>query len=285
MLDRKMRNMKHFLKTIKDNNKKSSTGRGCIQWEWYELMEDIFLEDRTINIGKTISSLSSNLPEPNNNNNIENSVCRTMHTIEQKDTLHTVEEPLISASISLTNEQMSSIPEVPSIPGPSRCDGNEYLHRFSKLIIYTKIFFVFWFYMKSFNNQNDLEKGENNYLYKDFIQHVPLCYSLRSQSPTQNKNDEQNENRTQKARRSKQLYELRKCQIDSEKKRIKAINKLSNAIEESNNIERRKAAAIEESNNIERAKIDKIQEYYNLQRQRNILFESFLELQKDYMKR
>lgn len=279
-----MRNMKHSLKTIKDNNKKSSTGGGRIQWEWYDLMEDIFLEDRTINIGNTISSLSSssNLPEPNCNT--ENSV-RTMHAIEQQDTLclPTIEETSISSTlISLTSEQMPSIPEIPSIPGSSRCDGNKYLYRSSKLLIYTKNFFTFRFYMKSyFLNQNDLG---NNYLNKDFIQYVPLCYSLRSQSSAANINNEQNENRKQKGRRSKQLYELRKDQIESEKKRIEAINKLSAAIEESNNIERQKIAAIEESNNIERQKIATIEECNNLQRERNKIFETLIELQREKMK-
>lgn len=276
-----MRNMKHSFKTIKDNNKKSSTGRGRIQWEWYELMEDIFLKDRTINIGNTISSLSSSLNLSELNCNSENGV-RTMHTIEQQDTLlPIIEETSISSTfISLTNEQMPSIPEIPSIPGPSRCE-NEYLHKSSKLLIYTNSLFAFWFYMKSYflNHENYLR---NNY-YKDFIQHVPLCYSICSQSPTGNRNNEQNENRKQKARRSKQLYELRKDQIESEKKRVEAINKLSTAIEESNNIERQKAAAIEESINIERQKIAAIEEYNNLQRQRNTLFKTFIELQRGSM--
>lgn len=50
--------MKHFFKTIKDNNKKSTTGRNRIPWEWYDMMDNIFLEDRTINVSYTISVVS-----------------------------------------------------------------------------------------------------------------------------------------------------------------------------------------------------------------------------------
>jgi len=57
ILDRKMRNLKQSYKNIKDNNKKTSTGRGRISWEWYDTMEDIFKEDLTINICASLSSM------------------------------------------------------------------------------------------------------------------------------------------------------------------------------------------------------------------------------------
>ncbi|CAL1689768.1 unnamed protein product [Lasius platythorax] len=56
-LDRKLRNLKKTFRTIKDNNRKSSTGRGRISWEYYDTFEDIFSDDRTINFGPTISSM------------------------------------------------------------------------------------------------------------------------------------------------------------------------------------------------------------------------------------
>uniref|UniRef100_A0A6P7FTU3 Uncharacterized protein LOC114332602 n=1 Tax=Diabrotica virgifera virgifera TaxID=50390 RepID=A0A6P7FTU3_DIAVI len=59
-LDRKMRNLKHHYKNIKDNNKKSKTGRGRIVWEYFDLFEEVFADDKTINHGRIISSL--NLP-------------------------------------------------------------------------------------------------------------------------------------------------------------------------------------------------------------------------------
>lgn len=56
-LDRKMRNMKKTYRTIKDNNKKTSTGKGRINWEYFDVFEEIFEEDRTVNIGSSLSSL------------------------------------------------------------------------------------------------------------------------------------------------------------------------------------------------------------------------------------
>ncbi|XP_072764794.1 uncharacterized protein [Anoplolepis gracilipes] len=58
-LDRKLRNLKKTFRTIKDNNRKSSTGRGRISWEYYDTFEDIFSDDRTINFRPTISSINS----------------------------------------------------------------------------------------------------------------------------------------------------------------------------------------------------------------------------------
>ncbi|XP_024874052.1 ankyrin repeat, bromo and BTB domain-containing protein DDB_G0293800-like [Temnothorax curvispinosus] len=59
ILDRKLRNLKKTFRTIKDNNRKSSTGQGRITWEYYDIFEEIFSDDRTINFGPTISSLDS----------------------------------------------------------------------------------------------------------------------------------------------------------------------------------------------------------------------------------
>lgn len=59
ILDRKLRNLKKTFRTIKDNNRKSSTGRGRITWEYYDVFEEIFSDDCTINFGPTISSLDS----------------------------------------------------------------------------------------------------------------------------------------------------------------------------------------------------------------------------------
>ncbi|EFN86784.1 hypothetical protein EAI_00702, partial [Harpegnathos saltator] len=55
ILDRKLRNLKKTFRTIKDNNRKNSTGRGHITWEYYDIFEEIFLDDQTINFGPTIS--------------------------------------------------------------------------------------------------------------------------------------------------------------------------------------------------------------------------------------
>ncbi|CAH1109674.1 unnamed protein product [Psylliodes chrysocephalus] len=63
-LDRKIRNLKHHYKTIKDNNKKTKTGQGRIVWEYYQMFEEIFVDDRTINHGVILSSLppASSIP-------------------------------------------------------------------------------------------------------------------------------------------------------------------------------------------------------------------------------
>lgn len=68
ILDRKFRNLKKTYMTIKDNNKKTSTGRGRINWEYFDLFEEIFENDQTVNLGRTISSfqLPVNLPPINN---------------------------------------------------------------------------------------------------------------------------------------------------------------------------------------------------------------------------
>ncbi|XP_046821049.1 repetitive organellar protein-like isoform X2 [Vespa crabro] len=55
IVDRKMRNLKQSYKSIKDNNKKTSTGRNRITWKWYDTMEDLFNEDRAVNVGATLS--------------------------------------------------------------------------------------------------------------------------------------------------------------------------------------------------------------------------------------
>lgn len=56
ILDRKMRNMKRSYKTIKENNKKTSTGRGRVSWEYFDTFENIFVNDKTINPDKTLES-------------------------------------------------------------------------------------------------------------------------------------------------------------------------------------------------------------------------------------
>lgn len=82
MLDRKMRNMKHTLKVIKDNNKKSTTGRGRIQWEWFEAMDNIFLEDHTINIGHTLSSLLTTSGNQQHQEIITSEICESSMNME-----------------------------------------------------------------------------------------------------------------------------------------------------------------------------------------------------------
>jgi len=55
ILDRKMKNMKKTYRIIKDNQKLS--GQGRITWEYFETFENIFFDDKTMNIGPTLSSM------------------------------------------------------------------------------------------------------------------------------------------------------------------------------------------------------------------------------------
>ncbi|XP_036325481.1 uncharacterized protein LOC118738675 [Rhagoletis pomonella] len=50
--------MKTTYKTIKDNNNKNSTGRGRITWEYFDVFEEIFSSDRTVNCGPVASSMA-----------------------------------------------------------------------------------------------------------------------------------------------------------------------------------------------------------------------------------
>ncbi|XP_050516598.1 uncharacterized protein LOC126891464 [Diabrotica virgifera virgifera] len=59
--------MKQTHKTIKDNKDKKRTGRGQVSWEYFDIMEDIFGEDKTINIGHTISSMIEETVPPSLN--------------------------------------------------------------------------------------------------------------------------------------------------------------------------------------------------------------------------
>ncbi|CAG9773582.1 unnamed protein product [Ceutorhynchus assimilis] len=54
ILDRKWRNLKKTYTGIKDNIRK--TGRGRIYWEYYHQFNEIYREDKTVNLPTTIST-------------------------------------------------------------------------------------------------------------------------------------------------------------------------------------------------------------------------------------
>lgn len=60
ILDRKMRNLKQSYKSIKENNRKSSTGLDRITWKWYDTMDTLFKEDRIVNVSLKIKSNLNN---------------------------------------------------------------------------------------------------------------------------------------------------------------------------------------------------------------------------------
>lgn len=55
MIDHKFRNLKARYKNIKNNNKK--TGRGRQEWEWYQQMEEILENDKSVNFDTGIASM------------------------------------------------------------------------------------------------------------------------------------------------------------------------------------------------------------------------------------
>lgn len=57
ILDRKWRNMKKTFSNIKDNMK--TTGQGRVSWEYFDIFDEIYCGDKTINLPKTISSFNS----------------------------------------------------------------------------------------------------------------------------------------------------------------------------------------------------------------------------------
>ncbi|KAK5639184.1 hypothetical protein RI129_011676 [Pyrocoelia pectoralis] len=56
VLDRKFRNLKKTYTGIKDATNR--TGRGRISWEHYDSFEDLFREDKCVNLPRTISSIA-----------------------------------------------------------------------------------------------------------------------------------------------------------------------------------------------------------------------------------
>jgi len=83
-LDRKMCNMKKSYRTIKDNNKKSSTGRGRVHWEYYDIFEEIFRNDATINHRPTLSSMINSIPTTSTDESSMSSTSTTMNDEQTK---------------------------------------------------------------------------------------------------------------------------------------------------------------------------------------------------------
>lgn len=56
ILDRKMRNLKQSYKSIKENNRKTGAVLNRITWKWYDTMDNLFKEDRIVNVSLKIKS-------------------------------------------------------------------------------------------------------------------------------------------------------------------------------------------------------------------------------------
>lgn len=57
ILDKKFRNLKKTYLKIHDNNKKTSTGKGTVTWEYYNVFCNIFDKDKTISMDHALSSM------------------------------------------------------------------------------------------------------------------------------------------------------------------------------------------------------------------------------------
>lgn len=85
-IDKKFRNMKSRYLVIKDNNdKKKTTGTGRISWPYFDIMSEIFLDDRTVNPNLVMAStiLANNNGNNNKtNNNDKNNKIKEIATFE-----------------------------------------------------------------------------------------------------------------------------------------------------------------------------------------------------------
>lgn len=106
-----MRNLKQSYRSLKDNNKKNSTERGAISWEWYEIIEDIFREDETINIDATLSSMTF----PEKKENTQSTTLSTSSTV-----LCEVQETT-STSTTSTSTSDSEIINFIGNKSPTKC--------------------------------------------------------------------------------------------------------------------------------------------------------------------
>lgn len=57
ILDKKFRNLKKTYLKIHDNNKKTSTGKGTVTWEYYNVFCNIFDNDKTVSMDHVLSSM------------------------------------------------------------------------------------------------------------------------------------------------------------------------------------------------------------------------------------
>lgn len=257
ILDRKMRNIKHTYKSIKDNNKKTSTGRGRISWEWYDIMENIFKEDRTINIGPTLASMVSESAQINNVESITD-VSPHLSITNDVDQITNCSETELGENVRddeaswcvrdfENNFFLKTVVEVNN------------LDSLAKTFLHSSINFYVFNWLKKCAEFNfcsymyDMENEDTRYKYDQFINnHVTNKHKLfdfysqtvssvatNSSVPDTVLNDISNrKSKKQKSTRAKASYELRKKQLECEERRVNAIDELKEAIKEHNAIQR-----------------------------------------------
>ncbi|KAF5270991.1 hypothetical protein FQR65_LT05341 [Abscondita terminalis] len=83
MLDQKLRNMKSTYNKIKDNKKSTKTGRGRTNWQYFDRMEEIFINDKTVHLPNVVQTLEGT---PNQSNNVSEEPSQSTITIDDSDT-------------------------------------------------------------------------------------------------------------------------------------------------------------------------------------------------------
>lgn len=224
-----MRNLKHTYKSIKDNNKKASTGRGRVTWEWFDTMEDLFKEDRTINVGATLSSMPSTSSKSNDGMfNIEEgsiSVALSPQDEEQARSSVQSDDDVHSETAENMLESRSCVRWV-----EESIRGNSYVCNWLKNCTQQNIDQLVY-NVESSNNYFDKNVIENlKYREELFISYSSVTNISSQQPPMRNLKKE-------KAVKSRILYNQRKKILDCEERRVSAINKLCEKIEEHNKIQ------------------------------------------------
>ncbi|XP_076666302.1 uncharacterized protein LOC143367918, partial [Andrena cerasifolii] len=199
ILDRKMRNMKKTYRTIKGNNNKTTTGRGRVKWEYFNAFENIFTKDKTINFGPTISSHTpvSNTPNPSS-------------------------PAPVDANMNLDRNPT--------------CNNTQ--HTYSPVFTHSSssLFLPICNFTGNINDLDDPGNSNDNITIRPDISASEAFSDDSIVSPNLTKPSISTYQEGTNVR-SKKLYNLRKKQLETEDKRVEAINVLSNRILESNQIQ------------------------------------------------
>ncbi|KAL2733864.1 reticulocyte-binding protein 2b-like [Vespula squamosa] len=220
ILDRKMRNLKQSYKSIRDK-KKTSTGHARITWKWYDTMDDLFKEDQTINVGVTLSSMINSII------NQEGSTSIPSTSIEDDEHINTVYSDTNAAQSKMTEHFTESRTSIRCVKESIK--GNIYISYWLSNCIH----FNFDLYKYEIESSNNFDKNvivNVNLREQLFISYSPVPDILSKRHPFKNLKE--------KATESRALYNIRKMMLVGEERRVDAINKLSEKIEEHNKIQR-----------------------------------------------
>lgn len=216
-LDKKFRNMKQTFKTTKRN--KSSSGRGRITWEYFDIFEHIFLDDRTINFGPTISSMKPPTPSSSSLSSVP---CLSPPTQTPSQLIHPI---------------LSSLPS--RAPSPSR-----YVRHTSPtrncILEMTKIA---TFFPDSFDLM--CNPFSSSFSYDSFCSSSSSSLTTASECAYEKSPERFPSRRHRKNNVSKDKYNQRNRLITIENERVTAITELKKSIDESNRIQQKRNEILE----------------------------------------